>query len=487
VNVCYCDQVPCNQGEAIAAGRRVIYIVCGSLGKTTDGYAVYDVALSPLEAAQGVELKEEVKIEICQQALLCISALTSEGDFFSFQWESGLCYKERALDGKLAASASGPVLAVPAPAALKELWQCSTRLEDASAVLDEASGDESEHDAAAILHRERLQCKLVADESSVLQVCRTVTAETACPTRSLRITPHAGFVIKTHKSSDQLKKVFVNVYHHEEVDGFVREQFLALGGGAEEELCVLIGEPGDVSDKEGVISRLYHVVVASKFFLASYVHSAHKITDAVYVRKVLAALNARFNDDLDSDSFVLPRIKGGFKGDWAADMMAFSYSTSPPRTRLSVSGESAAPQSSLSLHSIFPAVQAKSGSAAHDSDSIVSDITTATDATGFSMARKPFLELFYPQKQRPLVRMLGSSRQSVVSVQSNVPRSLASGCDLINADMLAFNRSLNLDLQGALQLKQLAVSDPLVLTGWQVTLFDKNNKSGTVAHSSHRC
>lgn len=109
-----------------------------------------------------------------------------------------------------------------------------------------------------------------------------------------------------------------------------------------------------------------------------------------------------------------------------------------------------------------------------DSDSVISDITNTTTSSVFTVTRKSVLDVFYPRKHRPsvggmLIRKSDELENSVNPSKNVCPtdQQLTNGC-AITADMLQLNRSLNLDLKGALDLKQLSVSDPSVLIGWQV-------------------
>lgn len=305
INVCKCDLVPFNEHITVAE-KRIIHIVCGSMGRTPDGYVVYDVALNPKE----VELMEsegiDAKSEICEQSLVCVSTLTSEKDFYSYQWETDVTYKERMLNTKMAAAALAEAgemeasdsenasrwMAVPSAAAFRELLQCCTKLKDL------AQGENGEPTQTAMMnkeqakmHRDRLERKLAGRKDRVEDL---TTEEAWRQQHSLQLTPFPGFVIKTRKRGDHLKKVFVNVYHHETVDSFVNEllsQGIVL---ARDEPHVLFGDSSDVSDKEGVVSLLYHVVVDSKYFLESFLQSSFKITDDYCIQKVTASSSPSF-------------------------------------------------------------------------------------------------------------------------------------------------------------------------------------------------
>lgn len=502
VNICSCEQVPLNS-TAFVEGKRVIYFVCGSMGRTPDGFVVYDVALHPSETAAcaaGVSGAEVAKTEVCEQALICVSALTSERDFHSYQWETDCVYRPRLLASKMTKqplqqqTADGAMdgivelgevgddkhhwMAIPASAAFADLMQCCTKLKD---LVPEVDGNGAPvvvaiNKESAAMHKDRLLRKLAARSVSQIRVSSLATEELFSQHKSITLTPYPGFVIKTHKASDHLKKVFINVYHHDSIDQFIADAL--QDGAAVDEPHVLVSDATDVSDKEGVISLLYHVAVASKYFLESYAQSHTKITDSANVKVVLTTLNNRYQDDLDLDSFVLPRVKGGFKGDWIADDMMFSFSR--PRSQVASPSTAVVALNSAGDEpdSFLPLPRAPRDS---ECDSIVSDITTATDATGFTLTRKSVLDIFYPHKQRPGTGKLhtnNSGASKTGAVAAAAPSATVDGKDMITAEMLLLNRALNLDLRGALQLKALSVTDPLVLTGWQLTLFDKNNKSG---------
>lgn len=504
VNVCICDRVPYNEDFKVG-GRRVMYFVCSSMrhGATVqvnhsssvdskilrERYTVYDIVMNPKEAEAILNKEPQsdaVKTEICEQALICISSLTSERDFVSYQWENDVLYKQPFEEDKAPSDTTdatklfppvdeqngSPVMAIPSPSAFQDVLQCCTQLSDFSPASEENEiGSLRMVDKTRVsMHRDRIIRRLSAASTNNKRTdCLPNDGEPSNEISTV-FNPYPGFVIKTRKVSDVLKKVFVNVYHHESIDDLSKNAGCNVGPS---DLITWVGSISDVSDKEGVVSLLYHVVVSSKFFLESFLHSSVKITDHACIIEILSTLNSYFQDDLDRDSYVLPRVKGGFKGEWMADKMKFVYCA--PNV--------VDPNGSTSQEEVIPnpPISERRTSNAGDSDSVISDITNTTTSSVFTVTRKSILDVFYPQKHRPSI---GGILRKSDELENNVNPSrnlrptnqeLTNSC-AVTADMLQLNRTLNLDLKGALDLKQLSVSDPSVLIGWQVTLFDKNNK-----------
>jgi hypothetical protein len=140
--------------------------------------------------------------------------------------------------------------------------------------------------------------------------------------KPLAVTPNPGFVIKTWKENHPEEKVFINVFHHESLDALLENEGYLLP----DELQPFMAFGNETSDLDNHQKKvpIYEVLVGSSHFLDSYINTEKKITDEERVGRIIEAVNERFRTYLDPSDFVLPRIHGGCKGEWA-ETITFYY------------------------------------------------------------------------------------------------------------------------------------------------------------------
>jgi hypothetical protein len=202
----------------------------------------------------------------------------------------------------------------------------------------------------------------------------------------------------------------------------------------------------------------------------------------------------RYKDCLDNNDFVIPRVKGGFKGDWQ-DPITISY-TLPPveyttkkkvrRSSLhgpvntlesgSISGGSGAQQRPSRILmatagiGLFPPRNTvyggnKGGGDNFETESVMSDATDATDISTISkIGRKSvttgFSEMFF-------------KNPSSLQTPAEIP---------ITSDLLEYRPDESLDWHDIVVLKHYSIEKPDVLIGWQITKFYTNGIGGELSY-----
>eukprot|EP01034_Spumella_vulgaris_P030954 gene30954-38254_t len=148
-------------------------------------------------------------------------------------------------------------------------------------------------------------------------------------TKSLTMIPNAGFVIKTKRAEDGEDslsiKVFINVLHHTSVDELLASQTVTLKQ-SEKPLIIFAEGMSHTRDKDGQNSVLYNVAVGSEYFALPLSAGVMRITDLVYIKKIISAVSLHYGDSLSPESYSLPKLKCGFKGD-GIELTTFTFST----------------------------------------------------------------------------------------------------------------------------------------------------------------
>lgn len=545
INICTCSQIPYNDDTTYRfQAEKLINMICGSIGTTVKGASVYDIAVHPQVLQEALanpnnESKEQVGLlYLCQQTLICLSLFTSENDFTQYILDSTIVgnYMMRKDQTNISSNPSETpsqrrsslrlstideddtrisfmdslnfdpnfvsYLAIPSMKAIKFLHQLSTKLEDAMrpepiSLQDSMSDKEQRLRSYATLHNQRIRAKLLGRTMEQLMVL-DANAPSDDRIRIKELIPYPGFVIKTRRiNSDDspmkqpYKKVFINVYHHADIDRVLDRANIILR--PEEEPFIAIGELTDVSDKEGILSLCYHIVISPKYFQETYISSPNRITDADYIQRILQQLNTHYLDTLDIEHFSLPRIKCGYKGEWIQSM-SFTY-VFPNRTKeeieeirqeklsrpkpvdvtsmegfaapniisdqTSIDGKAMAPWRKMlprsSITSNKPTVvgiQSRSsnslqsgGETSFETESVISDLTTDSFMTRIKhkSVRKSILQAFNAED-------------------------LYAGQRLLTKEMMIFQPKKVLCLSDILELKEASALKPDILLGWQVNL-----------------
>jgi hypothetical protein len=163
-------------------------------------------------------------------------------------------------------------------------------------------------------------------------------------------------------------------------------------------------------------------------------------------------VNQKFDAGLDPTDFVIPRVKGGFKGTWV-DHVSFQYKM-PPHQYIVARRSSfmrRSPQDDA-LQSRLSEVIFGSGGGGHlrssfsETESVASELTVGSSASTASR-RKSVAEVFFA----PFV----SSKQ-----QSE---------HTLTPEMFLFKPAESLDWQDVVALKHYSIENPQALLGFQIT------------------
>eukprot|EP00981_Chlorochromonas_danica_P007371 scaffold1699_cov252-Ochromonas_danica.AAC.5 len=140
------------------------------------------------------------------------------------------------------------------------------------------------------------------------------TAVAKAPPPVIEVLPSPGFVIKTRR--DNGKKVFINVYHHEDV---VDDDQTLLASFPEEVLPVIYHHYHEQDET----LALYDVVISPCYFTSP----TTEITSPLAVQKILDSLNGSYEDSLSVQDYGRPRIRSGAKGGPLTTPQVFTRNT----------------------------------------------------------------------------------------------------------------------------------------------------------------
>jgi hypothetical protein len=101
---------------------------------------------------------------------------------------------------------------------------------------------------------------------------------------SEKVVPLPGFVIKTRKLLGNKEKAFINVFYHDHVE--FEPGTIPKGKANDKPYFIACDEASSTTDKEGLVSLLYNIVVSAEYFKQPNDHPEMKITSPASIQKV---------------------------------------------------------------------------------------------------------------------------------------------------------------------------------------------------------
>lgn len=161
----------------------------------------------------------------------------------------------------------------------------------------------------------------------------SAAAASALDYEMMTITPYPGFVIKTKRLLNQNfmtedntllfnslnanhDKIFINVFYHDLIE-LEPESYLISSSIVNNKPYFITGESFYVLDKHGTNCLTYNICVNDQYFRNTNQNNIvnFSITSPESIRKIIHKINLNFNDFLDENSYSLPRLNNGYKGE----------------------------------------------------------------------------------------------------------------------------------------------------------------------------
>jgi hypothetical protein len=275
--------------------------------------------------------------------------------------------------------------------------------------------------------------------------------------KPLAVTPNPGFVIKTWKENHPEEKVFINVFHHEALDALLENEGYLLP----DELQPFMAFGNETSDFDNHQKKVpvYEVLVGSSHFLDSYINTEKKITDEERVGRIIEAVNERFRTYLDPSDFVLPRIHGGCKGEWA-ETITFYYRL-PSRQYQLPNRRRPSGGKDWNVGELFFFGSRANSSRTISKASLVSESSDSGNAPSVKSSTS------VASKTSNVSNFFGSFSSHALQAREELA---------LTDDMFVYKPKESLDWQDVVILKHYSTDHPQAILGYQITRLSLGNK-----------
>lgn len=178
-------------------------------------------------------------------------------------------------------------------------------------------------------------------------------------------------------------------------------------------------------------------------------------------------MNLKNNEFFDENSYSLPRLANGYKGEEIPTLMipVVKHVTPPSSTSMTRSGKVSNFPTSVHQKST-DRLSTGSGGGSDDNASVVSELTERRDS---DVGRRGSADGGGGGNKKNTTRKM--TRKSIFdTTQLAINAGNIAGRNMLSGDMCVFIKEESVDGGIAEQLKEASISDPYVLLGWQVSV-----------------